>query len=149
MKSAIPVFVALTASLSACLPALAQDSPYKLKPPPKPPSWKPYKNPYLKNSPYKNIYEEPYSKRTSIKSSNGKSAGSSKTSKLKPGQGIVSINTASATALARVPGIGPKMADRIIQYRSANGSFGHLEDLLEVQGVSEKTLEKLRPFVSL
>jgi competence protein ComEA len=56
----------------------------------------------------------------------------------------VNVNTASADELATLPGIGPSYAKRIVDYREKNGPFKRVEDLLNVQGIGEKTLEKIR-----
>ena len=58
--------------------------------------------------------------------------------------GTVNINTASATELEKLPGIGPKTAGRIIEYRQKNGSFKKIEELMNVRGVGEKNFLKLR-----
>lgn len=66
-----------------------------------------------------------------------------------PLQGTVNINTADATQLALLPGIGPKAADSIIEYRKSAGDFTSLDDLVKVKGIGPKTMEKLRPYLSL
>lgn len=55
----------------------------------------------------------------------------------------INLNTATATELQTVKGIGPKMADKIIAYRSQHGQFSAVEDLCAVQGIGEKTLLKM------
>lgn len=55
----------------------------------------------------------------------------------------LSLNRASAQELARVPGIGPRLAQRIVAYRETYGPFAAIDDLLDVAGVSERTLERV------
>lgn len=61
----------------------------------------------------------------------------------------IDVNRASAADLERVPGIGPATAQRIIEWREQHGPFERLEDLLNVRGIGEKTLEKLRPYLTV
>lgn len=61
--------------------------------------------------------------------------------------GMVAINTASAAELEGLPGVGPVLAGRIVAHRDANGSFGTIEDLLDVSGIGEAILAQIRPFV--
>ena len=63
--------------------------------------------------------------------------------------GVVNINTASKEALETLPRIGPAMADRIIAYRSSEGPFGSVDELVAVKGIGPKTLEKLRDRVTV
>ena len=56
----------------------------------------------------------------------------------------VDINTADSAQLQTLNGIGPALAERIIAYREANGPFASVEDLLQVSGIGESTLEKFR-----
>ena len=61
---------------------------------------------------------------------------------------IVNINTATAQQLQTLPSIGPVLADRIIAYRDANGSFATPTDLLNVPGIGEKKLESIWDLVT-
>lgn len=65
------------------------------------------------------------------------------------GDGRVNLNTADAGQLDTLPRIGPAMADRIIQWRDANGRFTSVEDLLAVPGIGAKMLETLRDLVTV
>ena len=61
--------------------------------------------------------------------------------------GVVNINTADAAALATLPGEGPKTAEAILAYRREHGSFQRAEDLLEIRGIGEKKLARMRDWV--
>ena len=63
--------------------------------------------------------------------------------------GKVNINTADETALETLPRVGPAMAKRIIDWRTKNGRFTAVEDLMSVTGVGEKTFDQLKEFVTL
>jgi len=58
---------------------------------------------------------------------------------------VVNINTASAKDLEVLPGVGAKTAERIIAYRQKNGLFKKIEELMNVQGIGEKSFLKLKP----
>ena len=61
----------------------------------------------------------------------------------------VNINTASKKELDALPGIGETLAQRIIDYRSANGPFSTVDELTKVKGIGVKTLEKLKPYATV
>ena len=61
----------------------------------------------------------------------------------------VNINTASKKELDALPGIGEVLAQRIIDYRSANGPFSTVDELTKVKGIGAKTLEKLKPYATV
>ena len=63
--------------------------------------------------------------------------------------GTVNINTASATDLQALPGIGAKTAERIVEYRQKNGPFKKVEDLMNVRGIGEKNFLKLKPQLTI
>ncbi|MDJ0335443.1 helix-hairpin-helix domain-containing protein [Salinibacterium sp. G-O1] len=63
--------------------------------------------------------------------------------------GKVNINTADEAALDTLPQVGPAMAARIIAYRTANGRFTAIEDLMNVTGVGAKTFEGMRDLVTV
>jgi competence protein ComEA len=65
------------------------------------------------------------------------------------GTGPVNINTADSETLQTLPGIGPVLAGRIVEYREEHGPFTIVGNLTAVKGIGEATLEKLRPFITL
>lgn len=58
---------------------------------------------------------------------------------------LVNVNTASAADFAAVKGIGEVKAQAIVEYRAKNGPFKSVDDLVQVKGIGEKLLAKLRP----
>lgn len=65
----------------------------------------------------------------------------------KDGLFLININKADVDMLMMLDGIGEVMAQRIIDYRTEHGAFESVEDLLEVKGIGEKTLEKMKPMI--
>lgn len=61
----------------------------------------------------------------------------------------INLNTATREELMSVTGIGPSTADNILAYREKTGKFSSVEDLLQVDRIGEKTLEKLRDFFTV
>jgi comEA protein len=62
---------------------------------------------------------------------------------------LVNINTANAVLLDELPGVGPKMAQRILTYRRGVGRFQTIEELLGVKGIGPKKFAKMRPYLKL
>lgn len=60
------------------------------------------------------------------------------------GQGLVNINTANATQLTQLPGVGPAIAQKIIDYRTANGPFTSVDDLTKVPGIGAAKLAQIK-----
>lgn len=60
----------------------------------------------------------------------------------------IDINAADTELLQLLPGIGPAIAQNILEYRNLNGAFLSIEELLEVSGIGEARLEKMRPYIS-
>ena len=69
--------------------------------------------------------------------------------KAAPSGAVVNINTASASELDALPGIGPKVAARIVEYRQKNGPFKKIEELMNVQGIGEKNFLKLKAQIAV
>jgi competence protein ComEA len=61
----------------------------------------------------------------------------------------ISINTATATILQTLPGIGESKATDIIEYRNENGPFTKLEDLKKVSGIGESVFDKIKDYITL
>ena len=60
---------------------------------------------------------------------------------------IVNINTASINELQQLKGVGPKLAKRIFEYRTLNGSFKNIVDLKNVKGIGDKFIEKNKKYI--
>ncbi len=65
-----------------------------------------------------------------------------------PQYGLVDLNTADEEELRSLPGIGEKLAARIVETREANGPFRTREDVLAVSGIGEATYEKIAPYIT-
>ena len=61
----------------------------------------------------------------------------------------INLNSATVDQLEKLPGVGPKMAELIVEYRQKNGGFKKIEDLMNVKGIGEKKFLKLKPLVSV
>jgi comEA protein len=66
-----------------------------------------------------------------------------------PVGGKVDINTADTMALEGLPGIGPAKAKAVIEYRQKNGTFKTVEDLKNVAGIGDKTVEQLKDKITV
>jgi len=61
----------------------------------------------------------------------------------------IDINRAEPWLLEALPGIGEVLAQRIVDYRSQNGPFKRIEDLLKVSGIGEATLDKIKDYITV
>ena len=59
----------------------------------------------------------------------------------------ININTANANMLQTLPGIGPVLSERIIEYRNQNGLFGVIDDIKDVSGIAEKKYEGIKDLI--
>jgi competence protein ComEA len=63
--------------------------------------------------------------------------------------GKVNINSATRTELIQIPKIGEKMADRIVEFRKANGPFTRIEEIMNVKGMGEKTFLSIKLYLTV
>lgn len=62
---------------------------------------------------------------------------------------LININTATESELDELPGVGPVLAKRIVEYRTAQGRFTSVDELEEIRGISARMVADLRPLVTL
>jgi len=77
----------------------------------------------------------------------GQQAATAAQSGASPKPAPVDLNTATQKELETLPGVGPAMAARIIEYRVKEGGFKKIEDLMNVRGIGEKVFLKLKPMI--
>jgi competence protein ComEA len=65
------------------------------------------------------------------------------------GEDLVNINTASIEELDKLPGIGQTTAVRIIDYRTANGPFANIEDIINVSGIGTATYDEIKDLITV
>lgn len=66
-----------------------------------------------------------------------------------PVKAPVDLNAATREQLELLPGVGPALADRILEYRQRHGKFTSLQELLDVKGIGQKKFEQIRPLITL
>ena len=76
-------------------------------------------------------------------------AAASPRQKKRPPRHSIDLNTASAEQLQQLPGIGPRRAKAIVTLREKSGPFRRVEDLLAVPHITRRTIEKIRPYVTV
>ena len=59
------------------------------------------------------------------------------------------LNSATVEQLQQVPGIGPRTAEAIVNFREKSGPFRRIEDLLAIKGITQPKLDKMRPYLSV
>ena len=69
--------------------------------------------------------------------------------KKKPPSHPINLNTATASELEQVPGIGPSTAQKILDTRKSYGSFKSVDDLLAIKGIGQKRLDKMRKYLTV
>jgi competence protein ComEA len=65
------------------------------------------------------------------------------------GEGLVDINTASLEELDKLPGIGPTIAQRIIDYRTENGPFASIDAIVNVPGIGSATFDEIKDLITV
>lgn len=64
-----------------------------------------------------------------------------------PSKTAINLNVATLDQLETLPGIGRKTAERIIEFRTKNGGFKRIEELMNVKGIGEKSFLKIKPLI--
>jgi competence protein ComEA len=72
-----------------------------------------------------------------------------RTPTLKPTPGLININTAAVAELDALPGIGPSLAQRIVDYRAQNGDFKKLDDLKKVRGIGDALFDQIKDAITI
>jgi competence protein ComEA len=67
----------------------------------------------------------------------------------RPHQGLLDLNRATEQDFDALPGIGPKLAERIMEHRQSLGAFHSLDELRDVKGIGKKKFERIRPLVTV
>jgi comEA protein len=95
---------------------------------------------------------QPHAQESTTTHSTGSTSRSGARSQTSSGTGTgtpININTATIEQLDSLPGVGLRMAQRIIDYRQKQGPFKRIEDLMNVQGIGEKNFLKLKPLITI
>lgn len=62
---------------------------------------------------------------------------------------LININTAGVNQFVKLPRVGEKVAQRIIDFRKKNGKFKRIQDLMKVKGIGEKTFNRLKNLITV
>jgi competence protein ComEA len=65
------------------------------------------------------------------------------------GEGLININTASVAELESLPGIGPALAQSIVDYRAAHGAFDTVEEIMEVEGIGQGIFDEIKELITV
>lgn len=95
-----------------------------------------------------------FAKKTSVVTENLSSSGnlynsSFSTNSSTNSSNLININTASQKELEELPGIGPTLSQRIIEYREKNGYFQAIEDIKKVSGIGDKKFEAIKDLITI
>lgn len=63
--------------------------------------------------------------------------------------GLIDINRAGSEELQELPGVGPSLARKIVEFREKNGPYQSVDELLKIRGIGEKSLERFRHLVTV
>ncbi len=88
-------------------------------------------------------------KSATTRATSAKKAPASQKSSTNTLSGTLNLNTASESELTKLPGIGPKKAERIVSWRTKHGKFRRVVDLRRVKGFGAKSVKKLKPYLSV
>ncbi len=61
----------------------------------------------------------------------------------------INLNQATSAELQLLPGLGPNLSRRIVEYRKANGKFHQIEDLMQIPGIGLKTFERIKDYIAV
>lgn len=64
------------------------------------------------------------------------------------GENRINLNQATAAELQLLPGLGPALSRRVVEFREANGNFRRIEDIMQVPGIGPKTFERIKDYVT-
>ncbi|MCK4404160.1 MAG: helix-hairpin-helix domain-containing protein [candidate division Zixibacteria bacterium] len=65
------------------------------------------------------------------------------------GKKKINLNQATSVELQLLPGLGPSLSRRIVEYREANGKFHQVEDVMQIPGIGLKTFERIKDYITV
>jgi comEA protein len=72
-----------------------------------------------------------------------------KQSSLVPDAKLLNINSATAEELQLLPGLGPNLSRRVVEYREVHGGYSKIEDIMQVNGIGPKTFQRIKEYISV